>query len=125
MIVNSVRRRKQTENEEVQQTDLCASVRLAFANHMDRLVAGNCAPSAPERTEMLAGADQAFDRPMILFQNIVEILHQSVLAILLNGVLVQILLSVCFCRANDFPDFRPPGPRSKFQEPWLLFRLVV
>src|SRR6516164_10063866 len=85
MIVNLVRRRKQTENEEVQQTDLCASVGLAFADHMDRLVAGNCAPSAPKRTEMLAGADQAFDRPMILFQNVVEILHRSVLANLLNG----------------------------------------
>ena len=62
MIVNLVRRRKQTENEEVQQTDLCASVRLAFANHMDRLVAGNCAPSAPKRTGMLAGADQALGK---------------------------------------------------------------
>jgi hypothetical protein len=40
-------------------------------------------------------------------------------------VLVQILLSVCFCRANDLPDFRPPRPWSTFPERWLLFRLVV
>jgi hypothetical protein len=54
MLVNLVRRRKQTENEEVQQTDLCASVRLAFANHMDRLVAGNRAPSV--RLEIMSGS---------------------------------------------------------------------
>jgi hypothetical protein len=42
-----------------------------------------------------------------------------------SSVLVQILLSVCFCRANDFPDFRPPRPWPTFPERWLLFRLVV
>ena len=31
-------------------------------------------------------------------------------------VLVQILLNVCFCRANDFPDFRLPRPRPTFPE---------
>src|SRR5271165_899262 len=36
---------------------------------------------------MLAGADPAFDDPVVLFQNIVEILHRSVLAILLKGTL--------------------------------------
>ena len=35
------------------------SVRLAFANHMDRLVAGDRALGTPERAEMLAGADPA------------------------------------------------------------------
>src|SRR5260370_42207989 len=39
-------------------------------------------------------------------------------------VLVQICLSVCFCRVNDFPDFRPPRPWPTFPERWLLFRLV-
>jgi len=34
---------------------------------------------------MLACAYPSFDRPMILFQNIVELLHRSVLAILLKG----------------------------------------
>ena len=33
-----------------------------------------------------------------------------------TGVLVQIFLSVCFCRANDFADFRPPRPWSTFPE---------
>jgi len=51
MIGNLVRRREETNNEVVQQTDLRTrrtSVRLAFANHMDRLVAGDGAPSSPE-----------------------------------------------------------------------------
>src|ERR1700680_4849789 len=54
---------------------------------MDRLVAGNCAPGAPKRTEMLAGADPALDRPMILFQYIVEILHRSMSTVLLQSAL--------------------------------------
>src|ERR1700730_1592277 len=54
---------------------------------MDRLVARNCAPGAPKRTEMLTRADPALDRPMILFQNIVEILHRSMSTVLLQSAL--------------------------------------
>src|SRR5271165_6628969 len=43
---------------------------------MDRFVAGDRAPSSPERAKMLACAYPALDRPMILFQNVVEILHR-------------------------------------------------
>src|SRR5271169_2519266 len=64
-----------------------ASVRLAFADHMDRFVAGDRAPSSPERAKMLACAYPALDRPMILFQNVVEILHRSMPAILLQSLL--------------------------------------
>ena len=39
-----------------------------FADHMDRLVAGNCAPSSPEGAKMLACTHPAFDGPVILFQ---------------------------------------------------------
>jgi hypothetical protein len=42
-----------------------------------------------------------------------------------NKVLVQIFVSVCFCRVHDFPGFRPPRPWPTFPEQWLLFRLVV
>jgi hypothetical protein len=48
----------------MKQTDLHTCripARLAFADHMNRLVTGNCAPSSPERAEMLACADQALD----------------------------------------------------------------
>jgi len=51
MIGNLVGRSEQIENEAVQQTDLRTRrtpARLAFADHMHRLVAGNCAPSCPE-----------------------------------------------------------------------------
>src|SRR5271165_1584433 len=54
---------------------------------MDRLVAGNCAPSAPKRTKMLACAHPAFDGPVILFQDVVEILHRSMSAVLLQSTL--------------------------------------
>jgi hypothetical protein len=53
----------------MEQTDLHACrtpARLAFADHMNRLVTGNCAPSSPEGAKMLTGADPALDRPMIL-----------------------------------------------------------
>ena len=36
---------------------------------------------------MLACAYAAFDRPMILFQNVVEILHRSVVTVLLESTL--------------------------------------
>jgi hypothetical protein len=49
-----------------------ASVPLAFADHMDRFLAGDRPPSSPERAKMLACAYPALDRPMILFQNVVE-----------------------------------------------------
>src|ERR1700736_4716207 len=54
---------------------------------MDRFVAGDRAPSPPERANMLACASPALDRPMILFQNAVEILHRSMPAILLQSLL--------------------------------------
>src|SRR5271165_5105777 len=54
---------------------------------MDRFVAGDRAPSSPERAKMLACAYPALDRPMILFQNVVEILHRSMPAILLQSLL--------------------------------------
>ena len=48
--------------------------RLAFANHMDGLVTGDRAPSSQKGTKTLASAHSAFDNPVVLFQNIVEIL---------------------------------------------------
>ena len=37
---------------------------------------------------MLACADPALDRPMILFQDVIEVLHRSMLAVLLESTLV-------------------------------------
>ena len=84
MIGNLARRREQVENEEVQQTDLRtrrSPVRLAFADYMNRFIAGDRAPSSPEGAKMLTHADPTLDRPMILFQYIVEILRRSMPAI--------------------------------------------
>ena len=48
MIGILVRRREQTENEAMQETDLrCTATRLAFADHMNRFVAGDGTPSSP------------------------------------------------------------------------------
>src|SRR5271166_6863474 len=59
--------------------------RLAFADHMNRFVAGDRAPSSPEGAKMLTRSDPALDRPMILFQDIVEILHRSMSTVLLQN----------------------------------------
>jgi hypothetical protein len=83
-IGNLARRREQIENEAVQQTDLRTNripAGLAFADHMNRLIAGDRAPNSPEGTKMLTRADPTLDRPVILFQYIVEILHRAMLAI--------------------------------------------
>ena len=75
MIGTSVRRREQPENEAVQLTDLRTrphATRVAFADHMDRLVAGDRTSSSPEGTKMLAGGDPTFDGPMILFQDVLK-----------------------------------------------------
>src|SRR5262249_30726467 len=60
------------------------SPRLAFANHMNGLVTSDCTPGSPEGAKMLTRADPALNRPMILFQNIVEILHRSMAAVFLQ-----------------------------------------
>jgi hypothetical protein len=72
----------------VEQTDLRTrrtSIRLAFADHVNGFVTGDGAPSSPEGAKMLTRADPAFDCPMILFQNIVEILHRSMSTVLLQS----------------------------------------
>jgi len=51
----------------MEQTDRRTPARLAFADHMNRFIAGDRAPSSPEGAKMLTRADPALDRPMILF----------------------------------------------------------
>ena len=48
------------------------AARLAFADHMNRFIAGDCAPSSPERPEMLTSADPALDGSVILFQDVTK-----------------------------------------------------
>jgi hypothetical protein len=39
----------------------------------------------PQKEEMLTGADPALDGPVILFQDVIEVRHRSVLAVLLQN----------------------------------------
>src|SRR6516165_3015347 len=69
MIGNLAPRSEQAENKAVEQTDRRrrrTSTRLVFAHHMDRFVAGDCAPGSAERAKMLACAHPALDRPELL-----------------------------------------------------------
>ena len=68
----------------MEQTELntCRTpARLVFADHMNRLVTGNSAPSSPKRAKMLAGVNPALDRPVILvpgrYQRYCTVLLQS------------------------------------------------
>ena len=56
------------------------SARLAFADHVDYLVAGQRAPDSPKRTETLAGVNPPLDGPVVLLQDIIEVRHRPVLA---------------------------------------------
>ena len=81
---------KQAENEAVHQNNpptRSTLASLAFADHMDRLVAGDRTPSSPKRAKMLAGVNPALDRPVILFKYIVEVLHRSMSAVPLQSSL--------------------------------------
>jgi hypothetical protein len=44
---------------------------------MNRFVTDDGGPRTPERAEMLARVDPALDRPVILFQDVIEMLHSA------------------------------------------------
>src|ERR1700730_10916886 len=84
MIGNLARRSEQTENKAMEQTyprRQRTSRGLTFADDMDRFVTGRGAPRTPEPAEMLTRVDPTLDRTVILFQDVIEILHGAVLAI--------------------------------------------
>jgi hypothetical protein len=70
----------------MEQTDLRTPALSAFADHMNRFIASDRVPSAAERHEMLTGAAPALYGPVVcsrMFQDVIEVLHRSVLAVLL------------------------------------------
>jgi hypothetical protein len=73
----------------VEQTDprRRTSARLAFADHVDYLVAGQRAPGSPKRTEAVAGVNPPLDGPVVLFQDVINILHWSMVAFLLQNTI--------------------------------------
>jgi len=69
----------------MEQTDLRTHwtfARLAFADHVHGLVAGDGAPSAPEGAEMLTGVDPPLDRAVVLLEHVIQIWHRPMPAIL-------------------------------------------
>jgi hypothetical protein len=62
------------------------------------------------------------------YRDVEELLAERGIAVdhvTLWRVLVQIFLSVCFCRARGFGDFMPPAPRPRFPERWLRCWLLL
>src|SRR5580692_7478989 len=53
---------------------------------MNRFVAGDRAPSSPEGAKMLACTHPAFDGPVILFQDVIKILHRSMSTLLFQNL---------------------------------------
>src|SRR6202795_4926736 len=96
---------------------------------MNRFVAGDRTPSSPERTKMLACAHPAFDGPVILFQNIIEILHGTVLRALVQNTvgfelsdglrISSVLVGI------DYPRHRMVLPAQRFGEEALSGRCVA
>ena len=112
---------EQAENEAVHQNNpptRSTLASLAFADHMDRLVAGDRTPSSPKRAKMLAGVNPALDRPVTLFKDIVEVLHRSMSAVPLQRDLVQSLNLGPIWRASDSLSPRAPGSARR---PFLKF----
>src|SRR5580658_2306211 len=56
----------------------CHPSNLPLADHVDSFVALNRSPSRPEFSEALLGVHATFDGSMILFENVVQVLHRSV-----------------------------------------------
>jgi len=54
---------------------------------LNRFIAGDRTAGGAKGPEMLARLDPAFDSPVILFQNIIEVLYRSMPAILLESAL--------------------------------------
>src|ERR1035441_7925932 len=56
----------------------CHPSSLPLPDHVDCFVALNRSPSCLEFSEALLGVHSTFDGSMILFQNVVQVLHRSV-----------------------------------------------
>ena len=88
MIRDLTRCSEQTENKVMKQADLRIHrtvARLPFADHMNRFITGDRAPCSAEGAKMLTCAKPTFDGPVVLFQDIIEVLYRTVLTILLKG----------------------------------------
>jgi hypothetical protein len=85
-----------------------------FADHMNRFVASDRAPSSPEGAKRLTRADRTVDSPMILFQHIVEILHRSMPTVQISPCLALGTALVLFSVVRSEQRFRSVDCRSVF-----------
>ena len=53
----------------------------------------------------------------------IQVRRPAIIALIRTDDIRQRFDISCFCRVNDFADFRPPRPWPTFPERWLLFRL--
>src|SRR5208283_930006 len=58
----------------------CHLPKLPLPDHVDCFIALNRSPSCLEFSEALLGVHATFDGSMILFQNVIQVLHRSVSA---------------------------------------------
>jgi len=81
MIGNLVRRREQTNNKAMEQSKprrRRTSARLAFADHVDYLVAGQRSPGSPKRTKKpWLALTRRGNRPVVLLQDNIEVRHRQ------------------------------------------------
>ena len=56
----------------------CHPSNLPLPDHVDGFVALNRSPSCLEFSEALLGVHSTFDGSMILFENVIQVLHRSV-----------------------------------------------
>jgi hypothetical protein len=83
---------------------------LSFPNHVYRLISLNRSLGRLELAKSLLGVHPAFDRSMVLFQDIVKVLHRSVPAMTAQG---PFLLYVGDGRAVDRRQIRVDDPRLR------------
>ena len=69
----------------------CHPSNLPLADHVDCFVALNRSPSRPEFSEALLGVHATFDGSMILFENVIQVLHGSVSTALAQRPLLLIV----------------------------------
>ncbi|MGA9243643.1 MAG: hypothetical protein WBW03_16875 [Silvibacterium sp.] len=83
----------------------CHPSNLPLADHVDCFVALNHSPSRMEFSETLLGVHAAFDGSMILFENVVQVLHRSVS----TAITQRSFLLTFFARIGPIPFTNPPA----------------
>jgi len=90
---------------------------LPFPNHVHRFISLNRSPCRQELSKSLLGVHSAFDRSMVLFEDIVKVLHRSVPTTAAQG---PFLLYICDECAVDRCQIRIDDARLRMR--WITQR---